>query len=522
MGWVLRACPLVLVLACLAVLKAYGLHPQPGDEGIYFYLAGRVAQAGVVPYRDFFFAHPPVHLLVAAGAFKALGATLPVAKAIAPAAALATVAITYATCARRLGVLPAFVAAALLLTSYDFLRASSHFTGVNVTLALATGAAGLALSGRSLAAGAVAALAVSAGLYAAPTALGCGIVLWLGPGGWRRLLRFAGGFAAVAALVDGGFWWAAGDAFVDQVWRYHIAKPGQAWAGAAMGGRVLLDNLGPTLGAGLALLALAAGRLRTDQDRTGLLALLLGLGNLAVLSSLQRAFPFYFLMALPGLAVAGGYAAGRAYLALGRLLAGELRAGAGLALAGAALWGGLAQADALRREHIPQSLAAHDTSYWWADAEALPAWLNEGVRKLAWQDRRAAGEHYGGVRRYLWHESRRWPLLMEVAAHVDAVAAPDAPLFGDSLTAPYLAFLTGRPVAADEADTNAARFRSGAARPDDVIRRVEDAGVAFVIARPGRGWFRLKPFRTWAEAGWRIDRAWPEPGGGRLLLLRPR
>ncbi|HUT58524.1 MAG TPA: hypothetical protein VNA25_11825, partial [Phycisphaerae bacterium] len=53
--------PAALLLAFLA-LKAYGLQPAVGDENIYFYMSTRVAD-GLVPWRDFFFAHPPLHLL---------------------------------------------------------------------------------------------------------------------------------------------------------------------------------------------------------------------------------------------------------------------------------------------------------------------------------------------------------------------------------------------------------------------------------------------------------------------------
>ena len=158
--------PCALLVLGLAVLKAYGLHLQPGDEGIYFYLAARVAEAGLTPYRDFFFAHPPVHLLVGAGAFKLFGASASVGKAIPAVAAVGTLILVYGACLRRFGRFGAFVSGAVLVCSYDYLRASSHFTGVNVTLLLATAAAVASLGGRAGLGGALAGLAASAGLYA--------------------------------------------------------------------------------------------------------------------------------------------------------------------------------------------------------------------------------------------------------------------------------------------------------------------------------------------------------------------
>ena len=503
----------------LVILKAYGLHLQPGDEGIYFYLAGRMAEAGLTPYRDFFFAHPPVHLLVGAGAFKLFGASAWVGKAIPAVASLGTVTLVYGACLRRFGRVGAFVAGAVLVCSYDYLRASSHFTGVNVTLFLATAAAVASLAGRAGLGGALAGLAASAGLYALPTAFGCGVVC--AGGGRRRLGRFALGLAAVVVVVDGGFWWVAGRDFVEQVWLYHLAKPGQAWAGAVMARRVLLDNLGPVAGGVLAITVGDWGRTLGPRERVAALALLLALGNLLALSTLQRAFPFYFLLVLPGLAVAAGYAGERLYGALGEAFDGRLGGAVALGLAALMLAATFTGARWARMKWHPRTVPATDRSYDWVDAEALPPVLNVAVRRLLWAGVREAGTEDVGVRRYLWHESRRWPLFADAAAYLTD-HAPSARLFGGSLTAPYLAFLTGRRVAGDEADTNAARFRSRSSAPADVIAAVEADGPVRLVIRPGRGLHRVDEFRRWIGQKWRVERAWNEPRGGRLLLMRPR
>ncbi len=513
--------PLVVVLASLALLKAFGLHELPGDEGIYFYLARRMAGDGLVPYRDFFFAHPPVHLLVAAGAFKVFGATGAVGKAIPALCALGTVAVVYVACVRRIGVMAAFVAAATLACSYDFLRASSHFTGVNVTLLLATAAAMLCLEGRAVVGGALAALAASAGLYALPTALGCGVVCGLDGRGRRAVGRFAVGFFGVAVVLDGGFWLSAGQAFIDQVWLYHFAKAGEPWAGAAMARRVLIDNLGPTGGALLGAASLAWGRRLGPKETVAGLSLLLGLGNLLALSSLQRAFPFYFLMMLPGLAVAGGFAAQALYDALGRLLAEEWTAVGEWLTAALVVVAVVIGASEVRLRWHPKSLAQAAKGYMWSDAPALPGLVNLAVRKLVWLDLREAGVHYHGVRRYLWHESRQWPLFPEILGYIADHVPPEATLFGGSLSAPYVAFLSGRKVAGEEADSNAARFRSGTSEPATVIEGVEADGPLRLIIRPGRGLHRIAAFRDWIDNRFRIERAWEEPRRGRILLMRP-
>jgi hypothetical protein len=59
-GWGSRVL-LLSAFALFALLKSYSLRYSSGDENIYFYLATQVAE-GQLPYRDFFHAHPPLHL----------------------------------------------------------------------------------------------------------------------------------------------------------------------------------------------------------------------------------------------------------------------------------------------------------------------------------------------------------------------------------------------------------------------------------------------------------------------------
>ena len=46
--------------------------PQPGDENVYYYM-GKLVSEGKVPYRDFFYAHPPLHIYLIALIYKVFG-----------------------------------------------------------------------------------------------------------------------------------------------------------------------------------------------------------------------------------------------------------------------------------------------------------------------------------------------------------------------------------------------------------------------------------------------------------------
>ena len=68
-----RAAPgaaFVVVALFYAALRTYQFHLADSDENIYFYMASRTAFGGLLPYRDYFFAHPPLHLAFAVLALK--------------------------------------------------------------------------------------------------------------------------------------------------------------------------------------------------------------------------------------------------------------------------------------------------------------------------------------------------------------------------------------------------------------------------------------------------------------------
>lgn len=55
------------------LIEAKGLtHIFPGDENVYYYMAKSITE-GNIPYRDFFYAHPPLHILILSSVIKIFG-----------------------------------------------------------------------------------------------------------------------------------------------------------------------------------------------------------------------------------------------------------------------------------------------------------------------------------------------------------------------------------------------------------------------------------------------------------------
>ncbi|MFH1134223.1 MAG: hypothetical protein V1735_07095 [Nanoarchaeota archaeon] len=122
-----------LILAALCIIFLAVKLPQAGyslsDENTYFLMAQRVFQ-GEMPYRDFFYAHPPLHLFLLSVPF--LFAEVPfLALKLLPSLFTVGTAILLFSYLRRKSDQAAIIGTSLFLFSYTVLRATSFGTGLS-------------------------------------------------------------------------------------------------------------------------------------------------------------------------------------------------------------------------------------------------------------------------------------------------------------------------------------------------------------------------------------------------------
>jgi hypothetical protein len=220
----LRTAEAALVGGCLLaflVLKAYSIHATLTDDWIYAYLAQRAGE-GALPHRDFFFAHPPAHLLTLVPVMMVFDFSIGVVRAVPSLSTAIAGLCLWAIVRREGGVIPAVVTLLLFLFSYDVLRISSHVTGTNISLAyLSVGAWGL-LRRRWILSGVLLALASLTALYTLPVIGGLLFVTtWRRVPGWKRaVVSFAGVFLGLQLLIA----LPAPAQYVEQVYLYHRHK----------------------------------------------------------------------------------------------------------------------------------------------------------------------------------------------------------------------------------------------------------------------------------------------------------
>ncbi len=528
-----------LLLAGFLALKTYGLQAEAGDENIYFYMAWRVAE-GRLPYRDFLFAHPPLHLVPAVLVALAVGPRLLAFKAIAILSA-AWMGIATWRLGRRTGRRAEAVAAmAILLFSYDLLRASSHFTGAVEAVALLATALWLLTAGRPAIAGVLGACAVATAVYTLPGVLAAGLWAW-GVGGGRAARRYAVGFGVPFMLVHLAGLAVAGGAFLEQVYGYHLRKPASGQPTWTVFLQLAFHDVVLFAGSVAALPPLwAAARPRVADGegwrgvladaRSGVPVLCLGVAvaGAALLLSLGRLHHFYFLILFPPMAVLAAWGTGDAIRTLAARLCASPRPRAPwrpALLALAVLAVAVAYQPRMER-YLPYYAAevargGEIRHYTWRSSPWLGP-LDGVVRRLCWSDERVLGARATGVRCYLWHESVALAIADEMAAWVAAHTADEDTLFGDSGTAPLVALLAHRRLAGDVADTNALVFRSGLVSAAATIRRVDTPDLVYVLFGLGKGLHNLPEFRAWADGGFDEERRFEDPRQGTWVLLRRR
>ncbi len=447
-----------LVGCAYLYVKTFGIHPTAGgDENTYFYMARLLAE-GKVPYRDFFYAHPPVQLLLLGAVYRLFGYSFVLLKATAFLPLLAGSALIYHAACRRRGMLAGFAFLGVFLFGYESLKISTHPFGLNLTAFFLMLSLRGFLADKPFSCGVWAAVAGLTGLYAAPWALvpaGFYLLRERGTGNFRRYFLAAGGvfLASNLALLA-----VFGNGYLDPVFIYHFLKPPGSDLIGDVFVRVIRRNPLPFF---LPLLYAFSPR-----DSKTAAVIWAGAVNCLFLLNLNPLFTQYFMMPLLFLSLGGAEA-----------------------LAG---W----------REHFSGLPARR-----WALAAGI--FLVAGVSVLS---SRSAVEH---------ERITDYFSLEDTVAYIRDNSSPEDLIFGHVAVSPLLALEAGRRIALDEVDTNHMRFRSGLADLGKVMERLRgEPRLRFFIIQETELWTQpeIRDFLSGARPG----RIFQEPRERILIYdLRP-
>ncbi|MEM7245861.1 MAG: hypothetical protein AAF533_10990 [Acidobacteriota bacterium] len=542
---------LLPLLLGFAILKSYGLNPSFTDENIYFHGVALMHE-GTWPYRDFFFAHPPGHLL--AGYLFTLftgGFSLLKLKVLSALAAGITGALVFWTARRAGGLVAAVTAGWLYLFNHDVLRASSHWTGVNMSVAWMAGGFLAVTCGRPILAGILLGIGTCTGVYILPAVLM--LIVLLGLSDRRAALRLGIAAFAIILVVNVGHGLLYGNLYWDGVYRYHFRMPkgmgpnlDKAMPNILFHGFVLFYY--PVY---LGLMALPRAWHEIGQRTTPKLASLLspllrpGLavalwlmpfwgGYVFFLSTRDRVFHFYFQLLFPAAAIAGGLyvASALRLLARGAIASDSKRRRDALIAGLVALllvgWGWWRSTEQEKKLGYYERNVGKTQTYR-SPESPLPASLDSMAKSWLFKPDRLVGERHSQVSYYLWHESRIFVEAEVIADYLRERARPGEALVGDSVSAPLVSLHSGVPLADHWLDTNMMRFKAELPGPEETVRRFEEARLrsgegrlAWVLVRPGQGIDGDATIRAYFREKFREERTFTTRHYGRLLLMKRR
>lgn len=500
--WAICLVP-ILSLSAYISIKSAGFHWYLADENIYYYLS-KVLSWQNLPYQDFFYANPPVLL----GLLKISGIlsgwtviglhSVPILASCI--AGITLFSILYSRIC-LFGLIPMWA----YWMTYDALRASTHATGINVTLAFIVLAYLLAFRDRPLAASFFLGLALWTKFYAVTAIPGVALVVWMVPLREKRI-RNLGKFILVTTILIGLLalfgTLIGGMSFWQMNFAYHLAKdvrPEGNWPKFQEVAKQNIDVL--ILVVITALYSIACLRFKSSsalgnqraEDKvpnrflTGnapdlLIASLVHLGTVTLFLVLQKKlFDFYFLLYMPGIALLMGALLVPVHKAFQAVTSQETRI---RRLSFTVLYL-LAATLLLVQPVLPRRISL-------GEKVVSPKLFNKDV--VSYQE----------------HEARHYDELAKLA-NILKDASPTV-LSGDSGTAPTIALLSESRLAGDEADTNIMRFQTGFPSPAKFIQHLESEDTEWLVVRGKRkkkgfspaGMFALKEFSSYANTEFEI------------------
>lgn len=289
---------LAVFMAVFLAITLKGLSTiQPGDENVYYYM-GRLASEGKMPYRDFFFAHPPLQIYLIALVYKAFGFNIVALKSVSLISTLITAFFVFKIAKEKFGNGEAIISSLLFLFSYSIMFNSVFSFGIEIAMMfLIIGVyflfnrSNYALAGIFFGAAGTTRL-----LSLIPIFIALCIVFFSGKKGF---LKLSSAFLIVFLIVNGIFALFLKEAYLNPVYKFHLLK--------SFGGEENFREYFDIVKLNWILFFSAFLFIFIKDKKAVNLFFAVSAVYLAFLFALRKIFGFYFIVVFPFLAIIGGY-----------------------------------------------------------------------------------------------------------------------------------------------------------------------------------------------------------------------
>lgn len=538
----------LFVSAFFLILKMFTLHPYASDEFIYI-CQGKFIADGLVPYKDFPMAHPPLQAIFTALLFKVFGYNFIGFRLLGSFWSLVAGVFLAIIVKREYGRVASVFSMALFILAYEPLRASIHFTGVNMTIALLMCAVLLYRMNAVFLCALFCVLAVYTRLYALPAVLAIAISCYISNKKEVLKLTSYGMGLGLLFFIVFGFWTGFGnlmnDVFLFQAQKTAMGEDKLSF----MRDAVLFHNAVPFFIFILGCISLvilffkkisgsgtkSKEKFKPTSVKQGSHPLLwLSVSSvvliLGILLSMKRVWMYYFVLAFPFGAIIGGWMVSNWLVNVKAIFSIKGRNNESPAFSASWLRASLALflvfyfiSPRFERKLEYYKAAMRDpqkrsATYVWQDGN-LPDVFNTAVKNLFWRDVRVIGNNYSSFTFYLWHCSRVLDVIFEIAEEVKKMAKSGDTLFGDSGTVPLVSLLTNLGIAGNEVDTNIERYRSGNADPRELIEKIDKTATRFILLRDKFGVAVLPEIQNMVARNYKEVKSWRSSTGFTIRLF---
>lgn len=497
------------------LLKSYGLNPAVSDENIYFYDTWLMSK-GLLPYQDFFFAHPPLHLIpgwivmLIAGDFN-----LTAMKAIPIIATTVTGITLHKIIVRVVGKRSAALfALSMFLFSHDLLRASSHWTGMNLAMCWMSIGLFLAVRQHPRTCGAALGIGISTGVYIVPGAMVLIIMLYCQQ--TRQAVSCVLSLFAIWLLINVPFFISGGKEYFYSVFLFHLLKPSQQGISFLTQIDQLLFHNFFILSAPLLLIPVLLFKIveavTNNKDKVvwedffkiqrrpyiamGLWCLITWSIYILFLLLLNRVYHYYFLLLFPFSTICVGLFISSLITNLKGFFNSRYSALKAMTLSIIVIAGLLVYPLFEHRLSYYQTAKGKVKKYNFP-LSRLPDALQLPVQMI-WKSNRTIGKRFTGIQYYLWHESRVFSEAKRIAMVLQTNADKTDMIFGDSTSTPLISLFAKISIWNNFVDTNVMRFKAGFPKADELISQLHDAigsnNLEWVLINPTKGIGKVEVF----------------------------
>ena len=287
-----------ILIAIFIIIVSKGLTaPQPGDENVYYYM-GKLVSEGKVPYRDFFLAHPPLHIYLIALIYKIFGFNIVILKLIPLISTLVSTIFIFCIAKNKCGDYEAIISSLLFLFSYSVMFNSVFSFGIEIAVMfLLIGVYFLWTKNNYILAGIFFGLAAITRLL---TLIPILIILIMALSSYKRnFLKSLSAFLIVFLLFNGLFIFLFGNNYIIPVYNFHLLK--------SFGAEENLKEYIDIIKLNWILFSSALLIVFVKEKKQVSAFAVISIVYLIFLASLKKIFGFYFIATFPFLAIIGGY-----------------------------------------------------------------------------------------------------------------------------------------------------------------------------------------------------------------------